>query len=80
MRPARFTVLSARAGRITGSAGVDDGPMTIIQIGSNDGRAGDPIFDPVKRREQWSALLVEPVPHLYYGSTGTTGRARASLS
>jgi len=36
----------------------------VMQIGANDGAAGDPLFDAFSRT-RWSGLLVEPVPHLY---------------
>lgn len=36
----------------------------VVQIGANDGAAGDPLFHAFSRT-RWSGLLVEPVPHLY---------------
>jgi FkbM family methyltransferase len=36
----------------------------VLQIGANEGTAGDPLFDAFSRTG-WSGLLVEPVPHLY---------------
>ncbi|MHC4885189.1 MAG: FkbM family methyltransferase [Planctomycetota bacterium] len=36
-----------------------------VQIGSNDGRTGDPLHDWLKRNKGWSAVLVEPVPFLF---------------
>jgi FkbM family methyltransferase len=36
----------------------------VVQIGANDGMAGDPLFAAFSRT-RWSGLLVEPVPHLY---------------
>jgi FkbM family methyltransferase len=36
----------------------------VVQIGANDGSAGDPLVDAFSRT-RWSGLLVEPVPHLY---------------
>lgn len=38
---------------------------TIIQIGSNDGKTGDPIYSLLQKNEQWKAVMVEPVPYLY---------------
>ena len=35
-----------------------------VQIGANDGTAGDPLVDAFSKTH-WSGLLVEPVPHLY---------------
>lgn len=42
-----------------------DEEVRIVQIGSNDGANGDPIFDLVKRNNSWKALFVEPVPYLF---------------
>ena len=36
-----------------------------VQIGSNDGRTGDPLHGWLKRKKGWSAVFVEPVPFLY---------------
>lgn len=38
---------------------------TVVQIGSNDGITGDPVYPVLIRRPEWKALLVEPVPHLF---------------
>jgi len=37
----------------------------LVQIGSNDGRGGDPLNRLLKTRRKWKALFVEPVPHLF---------------
>jgi FkbM family methyltransferase len=39
--------------------------VTFVQIGSNDGRQGDPIFDLAKAKHGWRGLLVEPVSFLF---------------
>ena len=36
----------------------------VVQIGANDGVAGDPLVEAF-RKTRWTGLLVEPVPHLY---------------
>ncbi|MFL6520742.1 MAG: FkbM family methyltransferase [Chthoniobacterales bacterium] len=36
----------------------------VVQIGANDGTAGDPLLEGF-RTTRWSGLLVEPVPYLY---------------
>ena len=36
----------------------------VVQIGANDGSAGDPLADAFAKT-RWSGLLVEPVPYLY---------------
>jgi FkbM family methyltransferase len=41
----------------------------VLQIGANEGTAGDPLFDAFSRT-RWSGLLVEPVPHLYEALVG----------
>lgn len=38
--------------------------ISFIQIGSNDGITGDPIF-PFIANNQWKGLVVEPVPYLF---------------
>jgi hypothetical protein len=37
----------------------------VVQIGSNDGNAGDPIRSLVLQNPSWVALFVEPVPFLF---------------
>lgn len=37
----------------------------IVQIGSNDGKTGDPIHGLIKRNKRWRVLLVEPVPFIF---------------
>lgn len=37
----------------------------IVQIGSNDGKQGDPIFEVLKSKPDWKALFVEPVAYLF---------------
>jgi FkbM family methyltransferase len=39
--------------------------LTIVQIGSNDGKSDDPIHDLLIVNETWRAILVEPVPFLF---------------
>lgn len=34
----------------------------LVQIGSNDGKTGDPLFPLLQKNKQWKALFVEPVP------------------
>lgn len=38
---------------------------TILQIGSNDGKTGDPIFPLILTKRNWKAIFVEPVPFLF---------------
>jgi FkbM family methyltransferase len=42
-----------------------DRQVFIVQIGSNDGSTGDPIYNLLQRHPSWEALLVEPVPFLF---------------
>lgn len=37
----------------------------IVQIGSNDGFLGDPIYPLLARNPGWTCLFVEPVPHVF---------------
>ena len=39
--------------------------VIIVQIGSNDGVHGDPIFKLIKKNPKWKALFVEPIPYLF---------------
>lgn len=39
--------------------------MFSIQIGSNDGVTGDPIYTLVQEMPNWQGLFVEPVPYLF---------------
>jgi FkbM family methyltransferase len=36
-----------------------------VQVGSNDGLQGDPIFALATSRQEWRGILVEPVPFLF---------------
>ena len=38
------------------------GPAFVVQIGSNDGKTGDPLYPLLKKHDQWKGLFVEPVP------------------
>ncbi|MEM6963163.1 MAG: FkbM family methyltransferase [Bacteroidota bacterium] len=37
----------------------------VCQIGSNDGKTGDPLYDLLQKNKEWKALFVEPVPYLF---------------
>ena len=37
----------------------------ILQIGSNDGKTGDPLYPLLRKNKRWKALFVEPVPYLF---------------
>lgn len=42
-----------------------DRKMTnIVQIGSNDGKTGDPLFESIKSNN-WTVTFVEPIPYLF---------------
>ncbi|MBT8038193.1 MAG: FkbM family methyltransferase [Verrucomicrobiae bacterium] len=52
----------------------------VVQIGSNDGKAGDPLHNWLKRSKGWSAIFVEPVPFLFNRLKDTyTGEQRFSF-
>lgn len=38
---------------------------SIIQIGSNDGKQGDPIYELIQNNPGWKAVFVEPIPYLF---------------
>lgn len=44
---------------------ISDEKAFVVQIGSNDGKTGDPIHKLLKKRKQWKGLFVEPVPYLF---------------
>ena len=39
--------------------------LFLVQIGSNDGQTGDPVYGLLRANPTWHALLVEPVPYLH---------------
>jgi FkbM family methyltransferase len=39
--------------------------LCVVQIGSNDGSTGDPIYLLLQSNPSWKAILVEPVPFLF---------------
>ena len=39
--------------------------LNIVQIGSNDGITGDPLYDIAITRKNWNLLLVEPIPYMF---------------
>ena len=40
-------------------------PVRVVQIGSNDGVTGDPIFPLFNKHPAWKGLLVEPLPYIF---------------
>lgn len=40
-------------------------PISVVQIGANDGITGDPLHELLVKRKAWSSLFVEPVPFLF---------------
>lgn len=39
--------------------------IQIVQIGSNDGRVGDPLYHLFHQNKNWKGLFVEPVPYIF---------------
>ena len=39
--------------------------VLVVQIGSNDGKTGDPLNQLLNKNKKWKALFVEPVPYLF---------------
>jgi FkbM family methyltransferase len=58
----------------------------IVQIGSNDGKYGDPLSKLIKKNTKWKALFVEPVPYLFerlktnYGSDSRFSFENAAIN
>lgn len=42
-----------------------DKKVQIVQIGSNDGRAGDPLYHLLHKKTTWYGLFVEPVSYIF---------------
>jgi len=42
-----------------------DKSALIVQIGSNDGKTGDPIYPLFKKYKKWKGLFVEPIPRSF---------------
>jgi FkbM family methyltransferase len=49
------------------------GPVNFVQLGSHDGLANDPLHDFVVTREDWSGVVVEPVPEHFAALESTYG-------
>lgn len=39
--------------------------VQVVQIGSNDGRAGDPLYHLLHKKTNWNGLFVEPVSYIF---------------
>ena len=37
----------------------------VLQVGSNDGISGDPLYNLIQENKNWQALFIEPVPYLF---------------
>lgn len=44
---------------------VGEGPAQLVQVGSNDGKTGDPLYPLFEKHPAWRGLLVEPIPYIY---------------
>lgn len=42
-----------------------DKKVQVVQIGSNDGRSGDPIYHLLQKKTTWQAIFVEPVTYIF---------------
>ncbi len=42
-----------------------DKSIFLVQIGSNDGKTGDPLFSILQKNKNWKALFVEPIPQAF---------------
>nr|WP_321233399.1 FkbM family methyltransferase [uncultured Psychroserpens sp.] len=43
----------------------DEDYVNIVQVGSNDGVTGDPLYNLIIKHNTWTALFIEPVPFLF---------------
>jgi len=43
----------------------DKKSWTVVQIGANDGKTKDPLYESILRNKKWEVLFVEPVPYLF---------------
>jgi FkbM family methyltransferase len=48
--------------------------LFVVEIGSNDGKSGDPIYPLLRRHRSWQALFIEPVPFLFEQLQRTHGQ------
>lgn len=39
--------------------------IVIIEVGANDGKTGDPLYEIIKRNPEGCAILIEPIPYLF---------------
>lgn len=44
---------------------LDSNDTFMVQIGSNDGKTGDPLYPLLQKHQNWKALFVEPVPYSF---------------
>jgi FkbM family methyltransferase len=44
---------------------LDPNDTFLVQIGSNDGKTGDPLYPLLQKHQNWKALFVEPVPYSF---------------
>jgi hypothetical protein len=45
---------------------IKESDAQVVQIGSNNGKSGDPIYRIILQRKGWKGLFVEPVPYLFH--------------
>ncbi len=43
----------------------NEAKKNIVQVGSNDGVSGDPLYNLINKNVAWEALFIEPVPYLF---------------
>lgn len=44
---------------------IGGGRAQLVQIGSNDGKTGDPLYPLFQKYPAWRGLLVEPIPYIF---------------
>jgi FkbM family methyltransferase len=63
-RRVKEKVTMSMVGKIIGQHSRNNEAFFVIQIGSNDGRTGDPIYKYVVKNK-WKGILIEPVPYIF---------------
>jgi FkbM family methyltransferase len=43
----------------------DGSQVVVVQVGSNDGVQGDPIYELLRQHPEWKTLFIEPLPHIF---------------
>ncbi len=64
-RLARRRLLKRQPALSTVAKLFDQKPAVVVQVGSNDGKQGDPIAELTRRNPKWYVMFIEPLPHVF---------------